>query len=84
MELEAFGRMLRLKWYFRNENKNIHRDMFKSKSKFNPHNNDAAIELYLFSLEEKFLKVKVPKAKLQKTLYDLTTPRLFWKSYMQS
>ena len=51
--------------------------MFKSKSKFNPHNNDAAIELYLFSLEEKFLKVKVPKAKLQKTLYDLTTPHLF-------
>ena len=29
MELEAFGRMLRLKWHFRNENKDIHRDMFK-------------------------------------------------------
>ena len=34
MELEAFGRMLRLKWHFRNENKDIHRDMFKPKSKF--------------------------------------------------
>ena len=43
----------------------------------NPHNNDVAIELYLFSLEEKFLKVEVAKAKLRKTLYDLTTPRLF-------
>ena len=50
MELEAFGRMLRLKWHFRNENKDIHRDMFKPKSKFNPHNKDAAIELYLSSL----------------------------------
>ena len=51
MELEAFGRMLRLKWHFRNENKDIHRDMFKPKSKFNPRNKDAAIELYLSSLE---------------------------------
>ena len=38
MELEAFGRMLRLKWHLRNENKDIHRDMFKPKSKFNPRN----------------------------------------------
>ena len=51
MELEAFGRMLRLKWHFRNENKDIHRDMFKPKSKFNLRNKDAAIELYLSSLE---------------------------------
>ena len=29
MELEAFGRMLRLKWHFRNENKDSHCDMFK-------------------------------------------------------
>ena len=46
MELEAFGRMLRLKWYFRNENKDIHCNMFKTKSKFNPGNKVAAIELY--------------------------------------
>ena len=61
--MEAFGRMLRLKWYFRNENKDIHRDMFKAKSKFNPRNKDAAIELYLSSLEEKLMKVEVPKDK---------------------
>ena len=78
MELEAFRRMLRLKWHFRKENKDIHRDMFKPKSKFNPRNKDAAIELYLSSLEEKLMKVEVPKDKFnnltnseQKALYDL-------------
>ena len=63
MKLEAFGRMLRLKLYFCNENKDIHCDMFKPKSKFNPRNKDAAIELYLSSLEEKLMKVEVPKDK---------------------
>ena len=43
MELQAFGRMRRLKWHFRNENKDIHGDMFKPK--FNPGNKDAALEL---------------------------------------
>ena len=52
--------------------------MFKHKSKFNPRNKDAAIELYLSSLEEKLIKVKVPKDKFnnltnieRKALYDL-------------
>ena len=78
MELEAFGRMLRLKWHFRNENKDIHRDMFKPKSKFNPRNKDAAIELYLSILKEKLMKIEVPKDKFNnltnnewKALYDL-------------
>ena len=78
MELEAFGRMLRLKWHFRNESKDIHRDMFKRKSKFNPRNKDGAIELYLSSLGEKLMKVEVPKDKFnnltnseRKALYDL-------------
>ena len=78
MKLEAFGRMLCLKWHFRNENKDIHRDMFKPRSKFNPRHKDAAIELYLSSLEEKLKKVEVPKDKFnnltnseQKALYDL-------------
>ena len=44
--------MLRLKWHFHNENKDIHCDMFKAKSKFNPRNKDAAIELYLISLKK--------------------------------
>ena len=61
--MEAFGRMLRFKWYFRKENKEIHRDMFKTKSKFNPRNTVAAVELYLSSLEEKLMKVEVPRDK---------------------
>ena len=35
MELEALGRMLPLKYYYCNEKKNIHRDMFELNSKFN-------------------------------------------------
>ena len=42
---------------------NIHRDILKPKSKFNPRNMDAAIELYLSSLEEKLMKVEVSKDK---------------------
>ena len=68
MELEPFGRMLRLKWHFGNENKDIHCNMFKPKSKFNSRNNDKAIELYLRRLEEKLMKVDVPKDKF----YNLT------------
>ena len=56
----------------------IHRDMFKIKSKFNPRNDNAAIELYLSSSEEKLMEVEVPKDKFnnltnseRKTLYDL-------------
>ena len=37
--------------------------MFKPKSKLNPRNKHAAIELYLSSLEEKLTKVEVPKDK---------------------
>ena len=63
MELEVFGRMLCLKWHFRDENKDIHRDMFKPKSRVDPRNKDGAIEIYLSSLEEKLMKVEVLKDK---------------------
>ena len=78
MELEVFGRMLRLKWHFCHENKDIHHDMFKPKPKFNRHNKDAAIDLYLSSFEEKLMKVEVLKDKFDnltnsewKALHDL-------------
>ena len=52
--------------------------MFKPKFQFNPRNKDAAIELYLRSLEERLMKVEVPKDKFsnltnseRKALYDL-------------
>ena len=64
IELERFGRMLRLKCHFRNDKRDIPINPFKAKSTFNPRNTDAAIEIYLSSLEEKLLKVEVPKDKL--------------------
>ena len=59
IELEAFGRMLCLKWQFCHENHDIHCEMLKPKSKVNPRNKDADIELYLSSLQEKLMKVEV-------------------------
>ena len=50
MELEALGRIIRLKWHFRNEEDVFDLDQFKLKSTFNPHNKDAAIEIYMSSL----------------------------------
>ena len=63
IELEAFGRMLRLKWFFRNDEKEFNPDKFKPKSTFNPRNKDAAIEIYLSSLEEKLMSTEIPKDK---------------------
>ena len=66
--------MLCLNWHFRNENKDIHREMFKPKSKINPCKKGGAIEIYL----SKNLEVEAPKVKFSsltnsvlKALYDL-------------
>ena len=61
LELELFGRMLRLKWHFRDDKRDIPINPFKTKSTFNPRNKDAAIEIYLSSLEEKLLKIEKDK-----------------------
>ena len=45
--------MLRLKWHFRDDKRDMPINQFKTKSTFNPRNKDAAIEIYLSSLEEK-------------------------------
>ena len=45
--------MLHLKWHFRNDEKQFDQNNFKPKSIFDPRNKDAAIEIYLSSLEEK-------------------------------
>ena len=63
MELEAFGRILRLKWHFRNEENEFDLDQFKPKFAFNPRNNDSAIKIYMISLEEKVMEIEIPKAK---------------------
>ena len=49
MELEALGRILRLKWHFRNEENKFDLDQFKPKST-NPRNEYEAIEVYISSL----------------------------------
>ena len=63
LELEAYDRMLHLKWYFRNDEKEFDRSKFKPKSTFNPRNKDAAIEIYLSSLEEKLMNIEIPQSK---------------------
>ena len=54
-ELEKFGRFLRLKWFYRNEESTGVYNLFRPKSKFNPKGKDAAIEIYLSRLEEEIL-----------------------------
>ena len=63
IELEAFDRMLRLKWFFRDDEKKFNPDKFKPKSTFNPRNKDALIEIYLSSLEAKLMSIEIPKDK---------------------
>ena len=70
-ELEALGRILRLKWHFRNEENEFDLDQFKPKSSFNPRNKDG-------SLEEILMKIEIPTDKYNKltrkerqALYDL-------------
>lgn len=48
---------------FRKDKRSIPINPFKTKSTFNPRNKDTAIEIYLSSLEEKLLKIEVPKDK---------------------
>ena len=55
-ELEKFCcRKLRLKWFFRNDERQFNISPFKQKSKFNPRKNVATIEFYLSRLEEEIL-----------------------------
>ena len=82
VELQAFGRMLRFKWFFRDAEKEFNPDKFKLKSTFKPRNKDAAIEIYLSSLEEKLMSIEIPKDKYNNltreervALFDLKTDK---------
>ena len=57
IDLENFGRRLRLKWHFRESENFSDYPAFKPRSKFNPRNKDAAIELYLSKLEEELMNI---------------------------
>ena len=63
MELEALVRILRLKSNYRNEENEFNLDQFKPKSSFSPRKKDTAIELYMSSLDEKLMKIEIPKNK---------------------
>ena len=51
-DLERFGRKLRLAWHFRDDQREFVFNPFKKKSNFKPKDQDAAIEMYLSSLEK--------------------------------
>ena len=57
IDLENFGRRLRLKWHFRESEDFSEYPSFRPRSKFNPRNKDAAIELYISKLEEEIMKI---------------------------
>ena len=71
MELEAYGRMLRLKWHFRNDERAFDQNKFKPKSTFNPRNKDAAIETYLSSLGEKLMHILLGKSGVHFLIYKM-------------
>ena len=56
-DLERFGRRLRLKWYYRNEEEYFSTNPFRKKSNFNP-KNDVAIEIYLSTIEHQILDIQ--------------------------
>ena len=56
-ELEIFGRQLRLKWLFCNDECQFNINPFKQESKFTTRKSDAAIEFYLSRLEEEILSL---------------------------
>ena len=55
--MENFGRLLRLKWHFRESENFSEFPAFKPPSKFNPRNKDVAIEVYLSKLEDEIMKI---------------------------
>ena len=61
MKLEAYGRMLRLKWHFQSNEEEFDQKRCESKSTFNPRNKDA--EIYLSSLEKKVMNIEIPQNK---------------------
>ena len=66
-DLEKFGRILRLKWHYRNDERTFDPNPFRPKSKFNPGKTDAAIELYLSYIEEELLSCR----EIKHTYYNL-------------
>ena len=56
-DLEQFGRRLRLRWFFREEERGFETNPFRPKSTFSPPKDDVAIEVYLSRVEEEILSI---------------------------
>ena len=69
-ELEEYGRKLRLKWHFRNDEGTLAAEKFRPKSSFNPRNKDAIIETYLSCLEERLLDIEIPSKRYNNLTKD--------------
>ena len=59
-ELEKYGRKLRLRCHFRNDEQSFVADRFRPKFSFNPRNKDIIIETYLSCIEERLLDIEIP------------------------
>ena len=57
IDLESFGRRIRLKWHFREEEGSFSAPSFRPKSKFNPRHKDETIEVFLSKLEDEIMKL---------------------------
>ena len=57
IDLENFGRRLRLKWYFKENEDFSEVPAFRPKSKFNPRNKYVAIAVFLSKLEDELMKI---------------------------
>ena len=57
IDLENFGRRLRLKWFFKENDDFSEVPAFRPKSKSNPRNKDVAIEVFLSKLEDELMKI---------------------------
>ena len=63
MELEAYGKKLRLQYYFRNDENEFDPNKFNPNPTFNPRNKNAAIEIKLSSLVENPMNTETPQNK---------------------
>ena len=57
IDLENFGRRLRLKWFFKENDDFSEVPAFRPKSKLNPRNKDVAIEIFLSKLEDELMEI---------------------------
>ena len=58
-------------WFFRNDEKEFNPDKLKPKSIFKSRNKDAAIAIYLSSLEERLMSIEILTCEERGALFDL-------------